>query len=291
MPTASCNGLEIAYDRYGSGQPLLLIMGLGSQRLLWREDLCQQFAGQGFEVVRFDNRDIGESTWLDHLGLPNVQRNLARRAAGLSVRAPYDLGDMADDTAALLDHLGWERAHVVGVSLGGMIAQTVAIRHPHRLHTLTSIMSAPGKRRHFVQRPAGLLRVITPGPTEREAWTEHWVELFRFLCGPHMAFDEGPMRELAAEVYAVGLHPAGAARQLAAIMASGDRTAALQRLDLPSLVIHGTADPLVPFSAGVATADAIPGAHLELIEGMGHNMPRAVWDRLVGLIAEHARRG
>ena len=288
MPQAHVNGVEIAYDSFGSGAPLLLVMGLGSQRLMWHERLCERFVDAGFQVVRFDNRDIGESSWLDHLGAPSPVANIARRAVGLPVDAPYNLDHMADDTAGLMDHLGWSCADVVGVSLGGMIAQTLAVRHGDRVRSLTSIMSTPGKRRFFMQRPAGLLRVIAGGPTEQEAWTEYWVELFRFLCGPHLAYDEASMRALAKRVYAVGLHPLGTQRQLAAIMASGDRTEALRGLDIPTLVIHGTADPLVPPSAGKATAEAIPNARLALYEGMGHNMPSVIWDRLVSDIAAHA---
>jgi pimeloyl-ACP methyl ester carboxylesterase len=289
VPHAHVNGLDIAYDSYGSGEPLLLVMGLGSQRLMWHERLCERFVAAGFQVVRFDNRDIGESSWLDHLGTPPTRTNLARSVLRLPIQASYDLTDMADDTAALIEHLGWESAHVVGASLGGMIAQTLALRHGARVRSLTSIMSTPGKRRFFLQRPAGLFKVIAGGPTEREAWTEYWIELFRFLCGPHMAYDEARMRELATEVYAVGLHPLGTARQLAAIMRSGDRTEALQDVDVPTLVIHGTADPLVPPSAGRATAAAIPNARCQLYEGMGHNMPSVIWDRLVSDIAGHAQ--
>ncbi|HEV2874763.1 MAG TPA: alpha/beta fold hydrolase, partial [Thermoleophilaceae bacterium] len=218
--------------------------------------------------------------------VPNVMRLMA----GLPTRVPYLLEDMARDTLGLLDHLGIERAHVVGTSMGGMIAQTMAIRRPERVLSLTSIMSTTGERR--AGRPK--LRVWSVlarrAPRGKEAYVEYFVRIFRLIGSKGFPADEERLRALAAATYERGHHPAGTGRQLAAIMASADRTERLRRLRLPATAFHGRSDPLVPFRGGRATADAIPGARLVAIPGMGHDLPREVWPQLVDAVAETAAR-
>jgi pimeloyl-ACP methyl ester carboxylesterase len=284
---ATLNGIEIAYETIGdpSDPALLLVMGLGTQLIHWDIELCERFAERGFHVIRFDNRDAGRSTHID-APVPNLKRAMA----GLGIDAPYLLDDMADDAFGLLDHLGIEAAHVAGASMGGMIAQTMAIRRPERVLSLTSIMSTTGERR--AGRPK--LRVwgvlLRRAPRDKDAAVEYFVRVFRLIGSKGFPADEDRVRALAAEAYDRGHSPAGTGRQLAAIMASGDRTDRLRGLRVPTLVFHGRDDPLVPFRGGRATADAIPGARLIGIPGMGHDLPRQVWPQLVDAVAETAAR-
>jgi pimeloyl-ACP methyl ester carboxylesterase len=284
---AAANGIEIAYETIGdpSNPALLLVMGLGTQLIHWDLELCERFADRGFHVIRFDNRDAGRSTYID-APVPNLRRAMA----GLRIDAPYLLDDMADDAFGLLDHLGIEAAHVAGASMGGMIAQTMAIRRPERVLSLTSIMSTTGERR--AGRPK--LRVwgvlLRRAPRDKDAAVEYFVQVFSLIGSKGFPADEDRIRALAAEAYDRGHSPAGTGRQLAAIMASGDRTDRLRELRVPTLVFHGRDDPLVPFRGGRATADAIPGARLIGIPGMGHDLPREVWPRLVDAVAETAAR-
>ena len=284
---ASANGIEIVYETIGdpSNPPLLLVMGLGTQLIHWDIELCEAFAERDFHVIRFDNRDAGRSTYVD-APVPNIRRAMA----GLRIDAPYLLDDMADDAFGLLDHLGIEAANVAGASMGGMIAQTMAIRRPERVLSLTSIMSTTGERR--AGRPK--LRVwgvlLRRAPRDKDAAVEYFVRVFRMIGSKGFPADEDRIRALAAEAYDRGHSPAGTGRQLAAIMASGDRTDRLRELRMPALVFHGRDDPLVPFRGGRATADAIPGARLIGIPGMGHDLPREVWPRLVDAVAETAAR-
>jgi pimeloyl-ACP methyl ester carboxylesterase len=280
---ASANSIEIAYETIGdpSNPPLLLVMGLGMQLIHWDLELCEQLAERGFYVIRFDNRDAGHSTKID-APVPDLRRAML----GLRVDAPYLLSDMAEDAFGLLDQLGIEAAHVVGASMGGMIAQTMAIERPERVLSLVSIMSTTGDRR--AGRPKlrvwGLL--MRQAPRERDAYIERFVRVFRAIGSPGFPLDEERIRELAAATYERGHEVAGTGRQLAAIMASGDRTARLRTLDVPTTVIHGRADPLVPFRGGRATARAIPGARLIPVDGMGHDLPREVWPTIVQAVAE-----
>jgi pimeloyl-ACP methyl ester carboxylesterase len=284
---ATANGIEIAYETIGdpSNPALLLVMGLGTQLIHWDLELCERFADRGFHVIRFDNRDAGRSTYID-APVPNIRRAMA----GLSIDAPYLLDDMADDAFGLLDHLGIEAAHVAGASMGGMIAQTMAIRRPERVLSLTSIMSTTGERR--VGRPK--LRVwsvlLRRAPRDKDAAVEYFVRVFHMIGSKGFPADEDRIRAHAAEAYDRGHSPAGTGRQLAAIMASGNRTDRLRGLRVPTLVFHGRDDPLVPFRAGRATADAVPGARLVAIPGMGHDLPRQVWPQLVDAVAETAAR-
>lgn len=289
MPRAHANGIELEYDSFGDGPVVVLIMGIGTQMIFWDDAFCAALAARGLRVVRFDNRDIGLSTWLDAAGVPNVPMLLGRAALGLNVPAPYTLSDMARDTVGLLDHLGVATAHIVGVSMGGMIAQHVAIEAPERVASLVSIMSTPGGARHMrgVQ-PAALKAFSGPRPTTKEQGVEFMVELYRVLHGGQAPFPEERVRRRAAEAITRAWHPQGFPRQLAAVLASGDRTKRLATVRAPTLVLHGEADPLIPIAAGRATAAAIPGARFQSIPRMGHFLPPDVWEVLVEEIAGHA---
>jgi pimeloyl-ACP methyl ester carboxylesterase len=279
--------IEMVYEMIGDPDdpPLLLIMGLGTQLIHWDLEFCEQLAEHGFRVIRFDNRDSGRSTQIA-AAVPNLMRGFA----GLRIDAPYRLDDMADDALGLLDRLGIERAHVAGASMGGMIAQTMAIRRPERLLSLASIMSTTGHRR--LSRPK--LRVWSVlkrrAPRDREAYADYFVRVFRMIGSPGYPDDEQRVRRVAEATWDRGHHPAGTGRQLAAIMASGDRTAMLRELRLPTVVIHGTDDPLVPFRGGVATARAIPDSEFVAIPGMGHDLPRAVWPKVVEAVLRNTER-
>jgi pimeloyl-ACP methyl ester carboxylesterase len=264
---------------------MLLVMGLNTQMVGWHADFCRTLAGRGFHVVRFDNRDVGRSTHFTDVAPPTPAQLLTRR-----VHPAYTLEDMADDAVGLLDHLGVDAAHVVGASMGGMIAQSIAIRHPRRVLSLASIMSTTGSR--FRGQPAFRLYpvLLRRAPTEREAYVEHAVRVFRAIGSSGYRFDESDLRERAALSYDRGHDQTAAGRQIAAIIASGDRTKALAGVRVPTLVIHGKADRLVRPSGGRATARAIPGARLELIDGMGHDLPRELWPRVVDALVANAQR-
>ncbi|MDH2429043.1 alpha/beta hydrolase [Sphaerisporangium sp. TRM90804] len=287
MNRAKANGIEIAYDSFGSpgDRPLLLIMGLGSQLIQWDEGLCRMLAERGHHVVRFDNRDAGLSTHLHALGVPD----LAAVSAGDMSTVPYLLDDMADDTAGLMDALGWDGAHLLGASMGGMIAQAFAIRHPARTRSLTSVMSTPSTRA-TPPTPAALGVLASRPVSDRESAVRRSVEAWRIIGSPGYPAGEEAVAALAGAGFDRSYDPAGFARQYAAIVASGDRTAALTGLTVPALVIHGEADPLVPLAGGVATADAIPGAKLLTFPGMGHDLPRPLWPEIVDAVTELTER-
>jgi pimeloyl-ACP methyl ester carboxylesterase len=278
------DGITLCYETFGDpGDPAaLLIMGLGAQMVAWQEDFCEELAERGLYVVRFDNRDIGRSTHLQ--GPPPSLLELLR----YSVSAPYELADMAADAVGLIDELEIDRAHVIGASMGGMIAQTLAARHPARVRSLVSMMSSTGGR--WVGRPAlsSYPIFLRKAPEEREAFIEHATQLFAKIGSRGILQDTEGVREIAALSFDREIDRAGAGRQLAAIIASGDRTSELRRIAAPTLVIHGSIDPLVSPSGGRATARAIPGAELTMIEGMGHDLPRVLWPRLLDALATHA---
>jgi pimeloyl-ACP methyl ester carboxylesterase len=285
---APVNGIEIAYQEVGDpgAEPLLLVMGLGTQMLGWDEDLCVRLAGRGFRVVRFDNRDIGHSTMLESAGVPDhLDLFLGRRKS-----AAYLLSDMANDTIGLMDHLGIESAHVVGASMGGMIGQTLGIEHAARVRSLVSIMSTTGSRRVGTPTLKAFGILLAQAPRGRDAYVERIVKTFKVIGSPAYPMDEAQFRELAGRLYDRSHNPKGVLRQMHAISASGDRTAALRKLRLPVTVIHGTRDPLVRPSGGRATARAIPGARLRIVEGMGHDLPRALWPIFADEIADTASR-
>jgi pimeloyl-ACP methyl ester carboxylesterase len=271
--------VDLAYETFGEhGQPpVLLVMGIGSQMINWHEDFCTALSLGRF-VIRFDNRDVGESQWLDG------EVDIAACMAGDTSSAVYTLEDMADDAVGLLDALGLSSAHVVGASLGGMIAQTIAIRHPRRVRTLTSIMSTTGERGVANPTEDATAALMSPPAKSREEAMERIVEVRRVIGSTGYPRDEQDIRERAGRAWDRGVNPAGFARQLAAVYASGDRTQALRSLDVPTLVVHGEEDPLIPVSGGRATAAAIPGAHLWTVPGMGHDLPRGVWPELIARI-------
>jgi pimeloyl-ACP methyl ester carboxylesterase len=285
--TVASNGIEIAYETFGApgGRPLLLVMGLGVQMLAWHPELCAALAAEDFFVVRYDNRDVGLSTHLHDAPPPN----LGAAMGGDFSSASYRLEDMADDAVGLLDALGLDRAHVVGASLGGMIAQTMAITHPDRLSSLTSIMSTPGIGIGSAT-PATLAALSAPPPKNRAEAVEQTVSTFTIIGSPGYPMDEAWLREVTEQSYDRGFDPAGMARQQLAIYASGDRTAALARVTTPALVVHGQADPLIQLSGGQATAAALPDAELLVLPGMGHDLPREIWPTLVTAISRLADR-
>jgi pimeloyl-ACP methyl ester carboxylesterase len=285
---APVNGIEIAYQELGDpdGEPLLLIMGLATQMLAWDEGFCAMLGERGFRVVRFDNRDIGHSTKIDSAGVPGrTDMLLGRRGS-----APYLLSDMAADTTGLMDHLGIESAHLVGASMGGMIAQTVAIEHPQRVRALVSMMSSTGNRwLSFPTWKAFGTLFVRPG-VGREAAIESTLRTFKTIGSPAYPMDEPRFREMAAASYDRSHSRAGVARQLHAITASGDRTAKLERLRLPATVLHGDSDPLIRPASGRATAKAIRDSRLRIFKGMGHDLPPALWPDFVDEITATAHR-
>jgi pimeloyl-ACP methyl ester carboxylesterase len=283
------SGIELCYQTYGdpTGRPMIMVMGLASPLTWWDPELCSLLARRGYYVITLDNRDVGRSTKVRG----RVTRQMLLRAfAGLHVRAPYSLNDMARDAFGLLDHLGIDRAHVVGASMGGMIAQTIAFRHPARVLSLVSIMSNTGARWSGQPSLSMYGTLLKRAPRDREAYIEHQMKVFAKTGSPDFPRDEADLRELATASFERGHDPAGSGRQLAAIIASGDRTADLASIRVPTVVIHGTKDKLVSPSGGRATAKAIPGARLVTVEGMGHDLPRGTWPQVIDAIAENAAR-
>lgn len=297
--TAQVGEIELAYETFGdpSDPAMLLIMGVGAQMILWPEGLCERLAEGGQNqapqqrrgsatpryVIRFDNRDVGHSS---KLAVPPPPPS--RVLKGEVTDVPYTLADMASDAVGLLDALGIEAAHIVGASMGGMIAQRVAIDHPERALSLASLMSTTGDR--AVGRPtdAGLAALITRPPDDREGYVEAFVAARRVVGSPPV--DEAAVRLLASRCFDRGYFPEGTARQMAAILASPDRTPELIRLELPTVAVHGSTDPLITLSGGQATAAAIPGAELVVIEGMGHDFPVWAWEKVAKAIEENAKR-
>jgi pimeloyl-ACP methyl ester carboxylesterase len=279
--------LEIAYQTLGdpADPSLLLVMGLGMHLIHWDLELCRRLADRGFHVIRYDNRDAGCSTKIE-ARVPNLMRAMA----GLPIDAPYLLRDMANDAFGLLDHLDVERAHVLGASMGGMIGQEMAIQRPERVLSLASLMSTTGERRHGRPKLRLWSLFVHRAPQRRDDYVDYFVRVFRMIGSPGYPVDEARVRELAADTFDRGHHPAGTGRQLAAIMASGDRTGQLRRLRVPTVVIHGAEDPLVPFRGGVATAQAIPDADFVAMPGMGHDLPREVWPKVIDAVAANAER-
>ncbi len=287
---AAANGIRLCYETFGdrSKPPLLLIMGLAAQMIVWDDEFCIRLAERGYWVIRFDNRDIGESTRFAQARAPRFAELLFAQATGLRFRVPYTLREMADDAAGLLDALGVAHAHVVGASMGGAIAQELAMEHPQRVRSLTSIMSSTGDPKLPGPRPKAFARLAKKVPLDRPGYVREYVTTWSVLAGEHFPFDAERTARQGAAGYDRGINPAGVSRQMMAIVASGNRTQRLRQLRVPTLVIHGTADPLVPAPAGRATAAAIPGAELLLIEGMGHSFPREVWPTIIDAIARHA---
>ena len=283
-------GVTLCYQTFGEpgGRPLLLVMGLGGPMTWWGAPLCRRLAADGFFVIRYDNRDIGRSTRLS--GMPVTQRDIVRAFLHKRVRVPYTLRDMAEDGMALLDHLGIPAAHVAGVSMGGMIAQTMAIEHPDRVLSLTSIMSSTGRRRSGYQDPLLLPHMARRAARNREEYVTTSVSFWRLISSPAYRGTAEDARRRAGETYDRGVDPDGVMRQLMAVLTQPDRTRLLARLRMPVTVLHGLADRMVHVSGGRATAAAIPTAELVLVPGMGHDLPVRLYDVLADAIERSASR-
>jgi pimeloyl-ACP methyl ester carboxylesterase len=288
MPTAPANGIEIYYETFGDrdGEPLLLVNGLGSQCISYEPDFCNAFVDRGFFVIRFDNRDVGLSTKIDTPHL-DFQRLLAKAFAGERVEAPYLLSDMAADAVGLLDHLGIDSAHIVGMSMGGMVVQTIAVEYPERVRTMTSIMSTTGDRDVGTSESEAAAVLVAPPAKSQDEYMANYLEQWKILAGP-VYYDEARFRRRGAAAYERCYFPPGTGRQLLGIIASGSRSKELRSIDIPTLVIHGKIDPLVTLSGGERTAEVIPGAELLVFEDMGHDLPPALWPQYVEAITNHA---
>jgi pimeloyl-ACP methyl ester carboxylesterase len=283
------NEVELCYQTFGDpdGEPLLLVMGLGGPMTWWDTVLCRMLATEGFYVIRYDNRDTGRSTRVR----ARVKRGqLVRAFAGRRVRAPYTMADLAGDAVALLDHLGLASAHVVGISMGGMIAQTVAIEHPRRVRSLTSIMSTTGRRTVGWQDPRLLPSLIAPRKPGRDSYVATSAAFWQVIGSPGFPVDPEILTTRAGDTFDRGYSASGMMRQMMAILTQPDRTPRLRSLRVPALVIHGLADKMVHVSGGRSTAAAIPGAELVLVDGMGHDLPPELFDTFVEAIARTADR-
>ena len=275
MPQINANGLNFEFETFGKQQDptILLIMGFSAQMTMWPEELCQGLASRGYQVVRFDNRDIGLSAKLESAGNVNVMEAFMKAASGQPIQSPYQLNDMAADAVGILDALDIEQAHIVGASMGGMIAQLVAINHPAKAKSLTSIMSTTGRRDLPPSSPEALAVLTQAAPVEREARIAHTMKVWRIIGSqaPYTADDEELRTVATAIVDRSPYYPAGIARQLVGILASPPRNEMLKTVKLPTLVIHGADDPLVNVEGGKDTAASIPGARLRIVPGMGHD--------------------
>jgi pimeloyl-ACP methyl ester carboxylesterase len=283
------DSVRLCYQTWGdrSGEPLVLVMGLSGPLIWWDEEFCRLLVERGFHVVRFDNRDVGRST---KIGGRVRRGDLIRAFAGRPVPPPYTLTDMADDTLALMDHLGWGSAHVVGMSMGGMIAQLMAIRAPERVWTLTSIMSTVGRRSVGWQHPRLLPMLLSRGRPGRDGYAATSVAFWDFIGSPGFPADRDRARRRAEATWDRGYSANGVLRQMLAILAESDRTPGLRQLAVPTLVVHGLADRMVHVSGGRATATAVPNAELILVEGMGHELPPALYSKIASAIRATADR-
>jgi pimeloyl-ACP methyl ester carboxylesterase len=287
---ARANGIDICYDIFGDAgaEPMLLIMGLGAQMVLWDDAFCEQIAARSFRVIRLDNRDIGQSTKLSGGKRLTAVELLKLRFLKIPVAAPYRLRDMAEDTTGLMDVLGIKSAHLVGASMGGMIAQEIAISFPQRVRSLTSIMSTTGNPRIPPPTRAAAAMLMAPPPTTKDEYLARFAQTWKILRVGSFPQDEALDRARAERCFERGLSPAGVGRQLRAILASGSRKERLHTVRAPTLVIHGTVDPLVHPAGGKDTAASIPGAKLLMIEGMGHAVPIPMWPEIIDAIDKHA---
>ena len=293
MPKTTANGIEIHYEEQGdpAAPAMLLIMGFGAQLTLWPDELVEALAAQGFRVIRYDNRDVGLSQKFDGVKAPGLVKMTLLSKIGFTPKVPYTLADMADDGVGLLDALGIERAHIVGASMGGMIAQHVAARHPDRCLSLTTVFSTTGNPKLPPARPEAMKALVTrPDSTDVEVLVEHGMMLARTIGSPGYPAPEDRLRERTLASVRRSFYPEGPTRHLSAIVADGDRRAMLRDIAVPTLVLHGEDDPLVPCEGGRDTAASIPGAKLKTIPGWGHDLPLELVDELAGAIGEHARQ-
>jgi len=286
MASTTANDITIEYETAGdpSHPPLLLIMGLGGQLIAWDDDFVAALVAKGFYVVRFDNRDVGLSTWFDQAGTPDLRDLFTGE-----VHPAYLLADRADDAAGLLDAMGIESAHILGVSMGGMITQSLAIGHPDRVRTMVSIMSTTGDPSVGQPSEDAIAALLVAPPVDRDGAIETSVKTWKVIGSPGFPFHEDRVRADAGAAYDRATHPAGVARQMVAILSSPDRTPALLSLDVPTLVIHGESDPLVNPTGGKATAEAVPGAALWAIPGMGHDLPPELFGEIADRVAAHCQ--
>lgn len=292
MPQIAANGVTLEVERYGdpANPPLLLIMGLGAQLTLWPIELVEALVARGYHVIRYDNRDIGLSTKFTEAGVPELPAVVMAMMAGQAPRLPYTLADMADDAVGLLSALGIDKAHIVGASMGGMIAQLVAIRHPERVLTLTSIMSTTGNPALPPAKPEAMAALMErPTSADLEAFMKIGLNIARSIGSPAYPAPEQRLRERFERDFRRSFHPTGAGRQMAAIIADGDRRERLKAVTVPTLVIHGADDPLVPVEGGQDTAAAIAGAELLVIPGMGHDLPLELVEQIADAIAGVAK--
>ena len=287
---ARANGIDICYEIFGDAkaEPMLLIMGLGAQMIHWDDEFCAQLAARGFRVIRFDNRDIGKSSKLSGGKRLTAVELLKLRFLKIPVAAPYTLLDMAKDTISLMDVLGIQSAHLVGASMGGMIAQEIAISFPQRVRSLTSIMSTTGNPKVPPPTREASAILMAPPPATKEEFFVRFAQTWKILRGGSFPEDEALDRSRAERTYERGLNPAGVGRQLRAILASGSRKERLRAVKAPTLVIHGSVDPLVRPEGGKDTAASIPGAKFLLVEGMGHALPIPMWPQVIDAIDKHA---
>jgi pimeloyl-ACP methyl ester carboxylesterase len=289
--TVRIDDLDVAYDVRGEGQPLLLVAGYTMTRAMWDPELCDRLVERGFKVVRLDNRDTGESTRPRHLGVPNVPKSFLRSLLGLRLAPAYTLEDMAGDAFGVMSHLGHARFHVVGASMGGMIAQTMAIQHPERIASLTSIMSTPGGRRYSFASVRALGALLDRLPKEPAAQVEHFTRVLHFIGGDAMPADEARTRRLAESLVASRPSASGSARQFAAILeSSGRRRPHLRHVRTPTLIVHGTRDPLLPVRGARAMVRLMPNAELLVVEGMGHAIASFRYEMMADAVQRNANR-
>jgi len=283
MANVQANGIRIEYDTFGSrsGRPLLLVMGLGAQMIHWRAEFCRQLADAGHFVIRYDNRDAGLSTRFEAAGAPDIPAIMLQMAEGKPIETPYTLVDMADDGFGVLDALDVPAAHICGASMGGMIVQAMAIRNRKRVKSLTSIMSTTGNRELPPAKPEAMAALMSPPGTTPEEVIARSISVSAIIGSPGYPADPAEVRARALEAYERAHYPIGVARQMAAVASNNSRKDALAKLDIPALVIHGKADPLVPVEGGIDTHQALRGSELMVIDGMGHDLPQQVWPQVV----------
>ncbi|MEN6464064.1 MAG: alpha/beta hydrolase [Syntrophaceae bacterium] len=292
MPNVKANGIQIEYDTFGDSSfpALLLIAGNGAQMIVWDVEFCELLAKTGLFVIRFDNRDAGLSTKFEEAGIPDIMAAIKAAMQGKTVESAYTLDDMADDSVGLLDALGIEKAHICGASMGGMIAQVVSCRHPKHVLSLTSIRSTTGNPDLPMGKQEAIAAVVAPAPEEREAYVGHYVNVWRRIWSPGFPFEEERVRRFMQMSYDRSYYPQGMARQNTAVIAGGDRRQSLSSIKVPTLVVHGADDPLIPVEGGKDTARVIPGARMLIINGMGHDMPKGVWAEIVSAISQLSKQ-
>ena len=293
MAKADANGIQIEYETFGKFESpaLLLIIGITGQLTFWDETLCQKLAQQGHYVIRFDNRDAGLSSSIEEAGVPDIMQIIKTQMKGETINPPYTIEDMADDAIGLLDTLGIEKAHICGMSMGGMIAQTIAINYPERVISLISIYSRTGDPEEPQPKPEAREFLLAPPTEGRETTIEHYIKFFSTISGPGFPYDEDWLQNFIAQSYDRAYNPKGTARQLVAILAQKNRRPELKLLTMPALVIHGADDPLMLVECGKNTAAEIPGAELMIIDGMGHDLPHGgAWPQIINAIVDHTHK-